>query len=101
MRGTFSSVYLIGDDKLRDKLRDKKRHRLTDLVRFFTDAKSDQTCGFLAEADCDEFTVFDMKTGQKAWLEWPQYLDFEQITGLISSHFGSTAYRIFERDWVV
>lgn len=94
-RGTFADIYGFSRSELH------WRHKWPRLLDCLLVVANGDDAEYFDPCAVDEFSVVDMHTAQKAWFEIPQGATPEVITGLVESHFASTARRITESTWAV
>ena len=93
-RGTFHGVYAIPS----------KERRRPNSPRFLEcilcTAQSDDPDYFLLPGT-NEFSVVDLRTKEKAWLEVPSEADTNTLTQMIESHFAASSCQVAPFLWVV
>jgi hypothetical protein len=94
-RGNFRQRYAITGDNLP---KNRTGWRLMDLCLAI--AESDDA-EYFADIEAGEFSVVDVVTKQKAWFEMPYGCTADQVTGMVSSHFNASAFRVGEKMWFV
>lgn len=94
-RGTFQSAYAVSTV---DRNGLNRGNRLGDFLQCI--AQSDDP-EYFTPALNGEFCVVDVVTKEKAWFEMPYGATPETITGMIASHFDSTAFRVGNKMWFV
>lgn len=93
-RGNFQRPYVT---KAADR-RHRAGHRLMDLLTVVVPESDPE---YLVPPEAGEFCVVDVVTREKAFFELPAGITPEQVTGMASSHFDSTAFRVGPALWFV
>lgn len=94
-RGTFQTPHTIPKS---DRVLGVMRFRLGDCLLFVAPTDGPD---YFTPAHAGEFCVVDVVTKEKAWFEMPIGASPEMITGMIESHFDSSAFRVGNKMWFV
>lgn len=93
-RGNFHRPYVVSAANRRRQ----PGHRLMDLMTVIVPEADPE---YLEPPQAGEFCVIDVVTREKGFFELPAGTTPEQVTGMASSHFDSTAFRVGPALWFV
>lgn len=94
-RGNFHRPYAI---KKTSWAKPYNGYRLLDWLTIIVPESDPE---YLRGAEAGEFCVVDVVSREKAYFELPEQITPDMITGMASSHFDSTAFRVGPRLWFV
>lgn len=94
-RGTFHMRYALPKEK---RAMNADGVRLLDVLLVVVPSDDPE---YFDTPEAGEFAVVDVVTKEKAWFEMPYGCTPDVVTGMVSRHFATSAYRVGPALWFV